>query len=369
MFQVKDFASIAASIINYAKAIQGKITDFSIGSVARTMLEAPAVEIEELYQQMFIGLRESIPVAIYQSFDFTRLPAAPASGVIRVTITPAATDTLIAAGMVFSSAAYSVKFVALADVTIAAGASYGDVSVVCTAPGAVGNVAASTSFTAYPSVNGLVSALALSTFNSGRDEETDAQRKARFATFIATLNRGTVAALRYGLSLVKLRDANGNVTEEVRHISIVEPWLTDPLQPISLVNCYIHNGSSGASPSLLTETEKIIYGYTDVNGNIIAGWKAAGVKVVIYAATNVTVNITCTVTVNAAYVVADVKAAVQAAISDYIAGLDIGDDVLVAEMVAAAMAVAGVDNFALTLPAGDTAVTNTQKAKMGTFTA
>ncbi len=57
MFQVKDFRSIVASMVNHVRATTTKITDFRVGGVARTLLEAPAIEIDELYQQMFNGLR------------------------------------------------------------------------------------------------------------------------------------------------------------------------------------------------------------------------------------------------------------------------------------------------------------------------
>lgn len=69
-FQIKDFRSIVASLINVSKASQSKITDFGVGSVARTLMESPAIEIEELYLQMALGLQDAIPVAIYQAFDF-----------------------------------------------------------------------------------------------------------------------------------------------------------------------------------------------------------------------------------------------------------------------------------------------------------
>lgn len=367
-FQIKDFASISASILNYAKAVQSRITDFSVGSVARTMLEAPAVEIEELYQQMFIGLKESIPVAIYNSFDFSRLPALSASGIVRVTITPAAVDTLIAAGTVFSSPSYATSFVSLYDYTIVAGNSYIDVTVQAKIPGVIGNIASGTAFSAQPVINGLVSALALSSFTNGQDIETDAQRKSRFAAFILTLNHGTIAALKYGLSLVNIKDVHGNITESVRYSSIIEPYVADNAQPIALVNCYIHNGISGSSSALLAQADKIIMGYTDTNGTIVSGWKSAGVHVVVYGATNVSINIAATVTVDSNYVTATVKTAVQSAISDYITSLDIGGDVLTAEIIAAAMSVPGVINFVLTTPASDTAVSGTQKALPGTFT-
>ena len=74
-FQLKDFASIAASMINHMKSVTSQITDFAVGGVARTLVEAPAVEIDQAYQQFFIGVKEAIPVATYESFDFARLAA------------------------------------------------------------------------------------------------------------------------------------------------------------------------------------------------------------------------------------------------------------------------------------------------------
>jgi uncharacterized phage protein gp47/JayE len=366
-FQIKDFSSISASIINYAKAVQNRLTDFSIGSIVRTMLDAVAVEIEELYQQMFIGLKEAIPVAIYNSFDFSKLPAVSSTGIIRVTITSLATDTLIAAGTTFKSSSYSTEFLSLNDATIPAGQTYVDVQVSAKIPGVVGNVAANTTFTLLPAVQDMVSAIAMASFTSGRDQETDAQRKVRFAEYILTLNHGTVAALKYGLKLVNIKDSNGNIIESVRYSAIIEPYKTDPLQPIALVKCYIHNGTTGASSNLLTEAEKIIYGYADENGVIVSGWSAAGVQVDIEAASNVAINVTSTVTIDSSYDATDTEAAVQAAIAEYVNALDIGGDVIRAEITAAAMGVPGVINFALTLPASDTVISNSQKAVIGSF--
>ena len=61
-FQIKNFASIVASMINRMSATQNKVTDFNVGAVGRTLIEAPAIEIDQLYQQMFNGLKEAIPV-------------------------------------------------------------------------------------------------------------------------------------------------------------------------------------------------------------------------------------------------------------------------------------------------------------------
>ena len=68
MFQLKDFQSIVASMVNFLRSATTEITDFSVGSVERTILEAPAVEIDQLYQEMFAGLREGIETSVFRSF-------------------------------------------------------------------------------------------------------------------------------------------------------------------------------------------------------------------------------------------------------------------------------------------------------------
>ncbi len=368
MFQIKDFASIAASCINWMRSTQKKITDFSVGSVARTMVEAPAAEIEELYLRTFIGLKEAIPVAIYRAFDFERIPAQPASGAIRVQVTPPNSDLLISAGTGFLPSGSGVTFKTAADVTIAAGQSQADIAVLAQTPGVGGNIAAGTAMEPTQSIAGFISAAALFTFSSGADEETDDQRKTRFAAFIATLNRGTLSALRYGLSLAFVRDSVGVVSERVRHHRIVEPWLSDPGQPVALVKAYIHNGgSSGASSALINEAQRIIDGYYDESGNPVAGWKAAGVKVEVVGASTMSVDVTGVLTVVGAYQSAAVTAEVQAAIADYIAGLDIGEPVIRSEIIAAAMNVDGVSNFIPSLPSADTLIVETAKVMPGTI--
>jgi hypothetical protein len=293
-FQIKDFRSIVASMINHMRGVTSKITDFSVGSVARTLVEAPAVEIDEFYQQTFIGLKEAIPVATYNSFNFSRNPATAATGKIRVTITSSASDTLISAGTVFQSAATSVKYSSTVDVTIAAGNTVADVPVQATTVGANGNITTGYTFTLKPTLSNLVSATNVITFTTGSDEETDDERKIRFASYIGTLQRGTLAAIGYGLSLAKLTDSDGLVTERVVSYSIVEPYKTDPLQPVGWVQCYLHAGSAPASVDLIAEAVKIIHGYTDTDGTVVPGWNAAGVQVDISAATDVAVSVTGT---------------------------------------------------------------------------
>lgn len=355
-------------MINYMRASQSQVTDFNVGSVARSMLEAPAAEIDQLYQQMLAGLTQAIPVSVFNSFDFPALEAQPASGLVRVTITPAAEAMVIVAGTRFTRADGSASYLSAEDVTIAAGASYADVRIVAETAGVAGNIASGVTFTLAPSPSGFLSAAALAAFTNGADAESDAAHKARFNGYISTLARGTEAAIRYGLGTVALRDSAGNITERVALSSIEEPWINDPLQPPALVYVRIHNGVGSTSADLVTEANRIIFGYTAADGTLVPGWKAAGVKVLISAATEQAVAVTATVTLDTGADSAKVLEAVQAALSNYLLTLGIGTPALRAELFAIAMAVDGVANIAISAPAADVTPVAANKVMPGTFT-
>lgn len=365
MFQIKDFPSIAASMINHARATQSKLTDFNVGSVARTILEAPAIEIEELYQQMWVGLMESIPVAIYNSFGFSRLQSAPAFGIIRVAVAPSSTPSVIPAGSIFQVDGGELSFVSMIEQSIPANVSFVDVQVRAQTPGGSGNIDAGTSFSVRPAISAMSTAVALGKFIGGRDEETEAEQKERFAEFIRTISRATTSALEFGVSSAAVRSPEGAIMEQARFQSIVEPWRTDLSQPPALVNVYIHNGVDGASLALIEEVKKVLFGYREADGTVVPGWKAAGVRVDVYAANSISVNVTGSVVVASNFDGAEVIAQVSAAIADYIAALNIDEDVLFAEIVAQAMSVPGVINFLPETPVADILISGVSKAVVG----
>lgn len=367
-FQIKDFASITASCINWMKAASQRVTDFNIGSVVRTMLEAVAAEIEELYQQYFVGLKEAIPVAVYNAFNFAALAAQPAMGMVRVTITAQPTATVVQAGTVFSAAGVAVTYVASQDTTLNAGGTYVDVPVAASATGTLGNIAAGVSMTMAPQATGFVSAASLAAFVSGQDAESDDDRQSRFAAYITALSRGTVAALEYGAGTVMLFDASGNETERVKYALAVEPWLADNTQPVGLVNVYVHNGVGSTSAALVTQVSSVMYGYYDASGNAVPGYKAAGTHCVVYAAADQALNVSAALTAAPGYVKASLLPSVTAALQAYINGLDIGASAIFAELVALAMNVDGVANFIPTTPTADVAPGANTKLVPGVIT-
>ena len=355
-------------MINHMLGTQTQVTDFNIGSVARTMVEAPAIEIDELYQQMFNGLKEAIPVATYSSFNFGLLPAVPASGIVTVTIAVNAANVLIAAGTVFSFANSQINYVSQSDVTITAGSTTASVYAVANTAGVASNLAASTALTSSPNPIGFVSATNAAAFPNGLNVETPAQRKQRFSLFIAALPRGTVAALNYGASTAALYDVNGLQTERVQASAVVEPYVSDNTQPIGLVNLYVHNGVGSTSAGLVTQCQAVINGYTDSAGVVHVGWKAAGVSVVVAAASEVTIACTGLVTPAVGYSGAAMVTAVTGVLNSYILGLNLGQSFVFSQATSLIMDLPGVANFVFSTPTADHTATASQKLMPGTMT-
>lgn len=370
MFQIKDFSSIAASMINWCKAVTTKITDFNPGSVARTLIEAPAAEMDELYQNILIGLKEAIPVSVFSTFGFDLIAATAASGVVRFsTSAPAVSAITIPVGTIVKVPNTTRTYATQAVGTIEIGQTYIDILVAAQAAGVAGNTDSSTITELSTPVTGVATVTNPAPLTNGREQETDDERRARFQAYISTLARGTKSAIVYGAKTAKLVDENGLTTEYVAHANIIEPYVDTPTEPIALVNLYIHNGSSATSNDLVNEAKKIIDGYTTSAGVAVAGWKAAGVKVVVAAAADLAVNITANLTVTSGVVEADAIASAVEAVKAYVQGLDVGETVVRSELIAIIMRdVPGVYNVSLSAPASDVTCTASQKAIPGTVT-
>lgn len=332
-------------MVNWMKSTQSTITDFTEGSIGRTIIEGPAGEIEELYRKFFDGIMQAIPVATYNSFNFTPLPSVPTSGTVNVTITAQTQPILISGGTTITPVGGGYSYATENDVTIPAGNTTASVLAVATVAGSAANIQAGTQFTMSPSPQGLVSCVNQANWINGKNAETPQARQIRFAAYVQTLARATVAALKYGLSTVNLTDSNGNIIEQVASSVIVEPYETDHTQPVGLVECYIFNGVGDTSSALVQQAAKVIYGYTSALGAKIPGWKAAGVHVNVYASQEVPLNIGGTLTALPGYQLAELVDNANPIASNYVQGLDAGAEFEVSELVALIKAIPGVDDF------------------------
>ena len=270
-FQIKDFNSIVLAQINHARGVTQRVTDFQPGSVVRTLMEAPAVEIEELYLQMFLGLRDAIPVATFLSFGFEKIPAKRAIGWVSILtdLTPEE-DTPIPAGSVFRATDGRI-YTSIEDTVWPAGEVLVRVQVQYEAAGAVGNIAAGL-ITVSEQFSDDAYTVSNSAITTGKNTETDLEREARFAEFVRSLSRGTVAACMYAVKQAKLLDADGNVFEYVTLAGVVE-------EP-GYVRIYAYTNRGLPSAQLLALARDAIDGSRDpATGAITPGYRAAGVRV------------------------------------------------------------------------------------------
>ena len=269
-FQIKDFASITASQINYARAVTDKITDFQPGSVVRTIMEAPAVEMEELYMQFFLGLRDAIPVATFLSFGFDKLPAALARGFVTVSKVPApSADQIIPAGTQFSTIDGRIYY-SSGEVTWNAGANSVRIDVEASGVGLSGNIAenviVSSSFFNEDYTIGN------SAITTGRDAESDREREARFAEFVKSLSRGTVVACQFAVGGASVLDEDGNISEYVTRVGIHES--------AGRVSYFLYGSGGVPSDALIEDAQRKLDGHRDnETGVVTPGYRSAGVRV------------------------------------------------------------------------------------------
>lgn len=275
MFQLKNFVSIAASMLNYVRSTTGKVTDLQPGSVTRTLLEAPAAEIEELYVQVFNGIREAIPVAIYESIKFDLLPPQYASG--RVTVLANTTPTqslLVPQGTQFLARDGRI-YALVGDLTWPAGQNSMTFPVRSRLAGSMQNMA-SGEINASPFFDPDDFTFSSTSMSGGADLESDEARNTRFAEYITALSRGTEAALIYGAKSARILDAAGNTIESVSRASLTS----------TSGNVEVHIWGTNGTPSgeLLARANQIETGYLDpVTNTMVPGYVAAGVRCTVKA--------------------------------------------------------------------------------------
>lgn len=331
-FQIKDFVSITASMLNHIRGATTKITDLIPGSVSRTLVEAPAVEIEELYLQIFNGLREAIPVATFKSFGFDKLPAKFARGFVSVSrVTAPSAPLTIPAGTEFTSSDGRV-YLSSQEVIWLTGTTSVRIPVVAAAAGLAynissGSISASSFFDRTHSISN-------SAINNGADVETDAEREARFASFIGSLSRGTNFACLAAAESATVTDEAGNILEYVTRSGRTEI--------AGYVKIFIYSSAGIPSAALLAQGQRIIDGWIDPDtGKPVPGYRAGGVRMDVLSMTEREIPLTARVTMQDGF---SLDEAVKQAIADEFATL------LATVMPSSVLYVESIENALLSVP-------------------
>jgi len=351
IFVPKPFAEITADMVEHVRGSTDVLTDFNVGSVIRTLLEANATELDEYYTAIYLGLLKAIPTAIYIGFGFNIKPAVAAAGVVELTLAANLTEDLeIPQGTrLVSNAGY--YYVTAEDVLIAAGET--SVTVACWAEiaGASGNAdPQALKLTVEAGFGSIVSATNPSSLSGGENSESDEQRAERFAAFIRALARGTPAAMEYAATLPALyHPITGTLSERVQRSSVQETP--------GHVMLYIHNGSAGASDELVAAVQDLIDGYWDEDtASWIGGYRPAGMRVEVAVMVDTPVDVSLELEKRLSYSQSAVTNAVRGALERLLRDTLSSDIVRPIDLVNAALGVDGVTGATVMSPTSSIAV-------------
>lgn len=366
-FKIKHFDQIVASELNWLASVQDKITDYNIGSVNRTILEAAAMEFEEFYYRMIDALEQAMPESVYESFEFARQPATTASGVVTFGRSIVADqDYLIPEGTIVSTSEL-VTFRTLADVTLTTGQQTVQASVLAVKSGISGNVQAGSIANLNSAILGIETVTNAAPTAGGSAIESAESRAERFRIFVTSLARTTVGGLKGGAITAQLVESGtGAILERVQKVKVVEPYLTGQ-GPRGEVDVYIDNGSGSASAELIAEAQRIIDGYND-GGEDVIGYRAAGVVVNVKSVMALPVNVVASVDVLPGFSSVTVHAAVSQAIATYFTSLGIHDSLDWESVLVAIKTTAGVDSPGLSAPVEDVTPATGYRIILGTVT-
>ena len=237
-FKVKTLENIVKGMIEWTQGNTTKIKDFSVGSKIRTLYEAVAIEIEELYYKVWQGLKNTIEEGIYVLYNFNLLPALRATGtVIFSRSTPASQDFTIPVGTIVSTERTSfsdvIQFETIETVVLPQGETQVSVTVRALKEGKIGNVQSGTITQFVTKPGGIESVYNPYKIVNGRELETRDERKRRFKDYIASLHKGTKAALKYCAKYVANGIHEANVVDNPDLKVFVWDYSEDSYEDIS----------------------------------------------------------------------------------------------------------------------------------------
>jgi hypothetical protein len=292
--------SLTTVVQDFATAVQGsaaQLIDFTIGSVLRAVAEATA-GVALWLQGMILALLAVTRAATssgadldswFADFSFARLPAIASVGQQTFArFTPTA-QALIPVGAVMQSADQTVQFTVIADTinaaysasqngyVLPAGQASVNVTIQCTTPGSVGNVSAGEITLLGTSIPGVDSISNAAAFTNGVDAESDTAARSRFALYIASLSKATLAAIAAAITSVQT-GLSYNILENVGYSGAAQA---------GMLTVVIDDGSGYPNSTLLANV-----------ANAIDQTRAAGVTYGVFAPTVIGAAVSMTIAVS-----------------------------------------------------------------------
>lgn len=349
MFTPQTYPEILARMVAHTRASTDRITDFNVGSVTRSWLEAVAVGLDELWLGATQAVESAIPEAVYRAFGIDRLPAVYALGPITFYVQILSLiDIVIPAGTRLRALGAAAEYVTVDAVVLPAGAYEVSTMVRAVAPGPEANVSIGDLSLVLTNLDSIVTIFATNRVPivNGRYEETEAEQRIRFANYVRALARGTLPALDYAarLAYIPPDPDDPDAMEQVRYVTLVET--------AGRVNLYVHNGVGETSPELVARVREIIEGSRDETTDpvtIIPGYRPAGMAIAYLAMTDVPLTVAATLTIAHGYQLAAVQDAAEVALGSMIRLFN-GNFMTIPAIINTLYGVPGVQDLELTEP-------------------
>jgi hypothetical protein len=270
MADIKKFRDILGDMVTWVKD-HSTLTNFRVGSAIRTILEAVSLEFESIYFYLRDQFSQAADNAVYDSFGFARIPAISASGSITLIFKSPLTQKLfVPTGTRYFTIPLQnqvLYFSSISDVFAVEGDTQLSVPVACEQAGDVGNVPAY-SIRRAVQPNAIVQDIYnVAEFFNGAPEETPSDRSKRFSDYIASLARGTIPAIEYGVGQIP-----GIVGVDVTEGS-------------GVIYVYAHDANGNLGTDLIQAIENTLYEY-----------KCGGIKAIISPVTIKSIDLNLDVT-------------------------------------------------------------------------
>lgn len=339
--KLKTSSELLNDMIGWMVTRGSKISNFSVGSVSRTLLEAISLEMEALYYQMSKGFKHALQHSVFYSFGFSKKSAIPSTGMVTVRFkSDIPYNMVIPKGYKFSTVPVRGKvihFASTQDVACVSGDRVAVVPVECTTPGIIGNVPAGAIKICVNPLPFTESVFNQLDFNNGAEEEDVAEVKKRFTEYIQTLSKSTIAAVQYGCLTVQ--GVTGVFVDE----------------RIGVLDIYVHDINGDLTPAL----EKAVV-------DTLINYRAGGIEVRVLPVTKVGIDLSIEVILAPGFDGGKYQQMIRDSVTDYLNAYTVATSLRRADLIRFIMNIdtVAIQNVSISLQE-DVTVENSEKIRAG----
>ena len=322
-----------------------EVTNFNTGTLIRSLIDADAAISAVQEQQIEDQVASAVNNVLLQALGQTPVDATGSVYLLQLSLSSVATTSYtFAAGTAATIPNSSLQWLTSESVTVAPNSAQ-NVTATCTATGIITNVPANTiTQLVNPVPNASVTNLSAQPIVAGQDAGTSVQLQAQIANAISELQAGIDESIESTAIKASVTDSSGNPIEVVAKAK----FYNAPV--LATGYCYIYNGVGTASSTLLTNTQELIDGYVDTNGNVIEGVTPAGGAIYVTDAPQTPVSVSVAVLPAYGYTLTAIQTGVQYAIQQFFTQ---ASTVSLQQLAYAILAVSGVADVQISLPSNN----------------